>query len=75
LVGDLKYILFIYLYTYATSISVPSFDQDICGRGFPTAVQSKITIDPSKAIVERGIATNSGDFNLLIVSTRRKNTI
>lgn len=49
------YVLFIHLYTYATSISVPYFDHDICGRGFPTAAQSKYTFDPSRAIVEWGI--------------------
>lgn len=57
-------------YTYATSINVPSFNQEICGRGFPTAAQSKVITDPSKAIVEWGLATNSGAFNLFILSTK-----
>jgi len=64
-----------FTYTYATSIRVPPFNQEICGRGFPTAAQSRVTIDPSKAIVEWGLATNSGAFNLLIVSTHITNTI
>jgi len=34
------------------SIKEPSFNQEICGRGFPTAAQSRVVIDPSKAIVE-----------------------
>jgi len=64
-----------YTYTYAISIRVPPFNQEICGRGFPTAAQSRVTIDPSKAIVDWGLATNSGAFNLLIISTKIMNTI
>lgn len=56
--------------TYATSIKVPSFNQDICGRGLPTAAQSSVITDPSKAIVECGLATNSGAFNLLMLSAQ-----
>lgn len=39
-------------YTYATSIDVPSFTQEIDGRGFPTAAQSSVTTDPSNATVD-----------------------
>lgn len=56
--------------TYATSINVPSFNQEIWGRGFPTAAQSKVTSDPSKTIDEWGLATNSGAFNRLILSEK-----
>lgn len=57
-------------YTYAISIEAPSFNQEICGRGFPTAAQSSVVTDPSKAIVEWGLATNSGAFNFLILSAK-----
>lgn len=60
--------LFIQDFTYATSIKVPSFNQEISGRGFPTAAQSKVITDPSKTIVEWGLAINSGAFNFFILS-------
>jgi len=62
-------------HTHATSINAPSFNHDICGLGFPTAAQSSVVTDPSKAIVECGLATNSGAFNLFILSAQLKNYV
>lgn len=47
-----------------------AFNQVICDSGFPTTAQSRVTINPSIVIVERGSATNSRAFYLLIVSTQ-----